>query len=296
MTGEQVQSYFEQLQTTICTKLEQVDGKKKFVEDVWRHAEGGGGKTRVLAGGGVFEKAGVNTSAVSGRLSEDLARRLEVKPQNFQATGISLVLHPTSPMIPTVHANYRYFRLETGDAWFGGGADLTPAYLFEDDARHFHATLKRVCNHHDPTYYPKFKKCCDEYFLIKHRNETRGIGGIFFDYLREDVEKLFAFVKDCGDSFLEAYVPIVKRRRTEPWGESERQWQLLRRGRYVEFNLVYDRGTVFGLETQGRTESILMSLPPFARWEYGAEARIGSREEELMKVLRKPREWVGRQL
>lgn len=286
------QTYFEKLQNTICAELERVDGKGRFREDAWQHPEEGGGRTCVLQNGGIFEKAGVNTSAVAGTLTEILAHRLNVGPQRFFATGISLVLHPESPMIPTVHANFRYFELEDGQSWFGGGADLTPCYLFEDDARHFHAVWKRACDRHDASCYPKFKKWCDDYFFIKHRGETRGIGGIFFDYLRGDFDTLFAFVQDCGNSFLESYLPIVKRRMDEPWGEREKLWQLLRRGRYAEFNLVYDRGTLFGLETQGRIESILMSLPPLARWEYDFRPSQGSPEERLVAILQHPRDWI----
>lgn len=286
------QTYFEELQDSICNALERADGKARFNEDTWKHREEGGGKTRVLERGNIFEKAGVNTSAVNGTLSETIAHRLNVAPQRFFATGISLVLHPDSPMIPTVHANFRYLELADGQSWFGGGADLTPYYLFEEDARHFHAVWKRVCDWHDGTYYPKFKRWCDEYFFLMHRGETRGIGGIFFDYLKGDVEKLFAFVRDCGNSFLDAYLPIVERRRREPWGEEEKQWQLQRRGRYVEFNLLYDRGTLFGLETQGRTESILVSLPPTARWDYNTHPPLNSREAQLLSVLQHPQEWV----
>ncbi len=288
----QVQKYFEQLQDTICSTIEGLDSKERFREDVWKHHEGGGGKTRVIENGAIFEKGGVNTSAVSGRLTSTLAARLQTEPQGFFATGISLVLHPMSPMIPAVHANFRFLELENGDFWFGGGADLTPYYLFEEDAQHFHQIWKRACDHHDPSYYPKFKKWCDEYFFLKHRGEARGVGGVFFDYLKGDFNQLFAFVQTCGNSFLDAYIPIVERRRNERWGNEEKQWQLLRRGRYVEFNLIYDRGTMFGLETQGKTESILMSLPPLVRWEYDYHPKPGSREEKLVEVLRHPKEWT----
>lgn len=285
-------AFFEQLQDEICRELERLDGKERFVQDRWDHPEGGGGITRVIQKGAIFEKGGVNTSAVTGGLSELLSHRLTVEPQSFFATGISLVLHPYSPMVPTVHANFRYFELESGDAWFGGGADLTPYYLFEEDARHFHNVWKQACDKHDASYYPKFKQWCDEYFYIKHRGEARGVGGIFFDYLKGDFDELFAFVQTCGRSFLSAYVPIQERRKNEPWGEHEREWQLHRRGRYVEFNLVYDRGTLFGLETQGRTDSILMSLPPLVRWGYNVLPAPNSREAKLLEVLQKPREWV----
>lgn len=288
----QSRAYFESLQNTICAELERIDGKATFIEDRWTHAEEGGGRTRFMSGGGVFEKAGVNFSAVGSRLPEPLANRLNVPPQTIFATGISLVLHPRSPMIPAVHMNLRYLEPANGGAWFGGGMDLTPFYLFEEDARHFHRVLRESCDKHEKSMYPRFKKWCDEYFFIKHRAEERGVGGIFFDYLRDNPQATFAFVREIGESFLTAYVPIVLRRRDEPWGEKQKQWQLIRRGRYVEFNLVYDRGTVFGLETRGRTESILMSLPPEVRWEYDHHPDAGSREAFLLDVLQHPRDWA----
>ena len=287
-----VQEFFEQLQESICRRLQGLDATGQFVEDLWKHKGGGGGRTRILQDGTLFEKAGVNTSAISGTLSEAAVRRLGVSARKFSAAGISLVLHPDSPMIPAVHANFRYFETSDGEAWFGGGSDLTPCYLFEEDARHFHSIWKRACDLHNPRYYVRFKQSCDDYFFLKHHNETRGIGGIFFDNLKGDFEPLFAFVRECGKTFLDAYLPIVERRRNAPWGEEAKKWQLVRRGRYVEFNLLYDRGTAFGLETQGRVESILMSLPPLVKWEYGFQPKPGSREEELLEVLRKPREWV----
>ena len=286
------ENFFQELQDEICRKLAAVNRKESFKEDSWTHNNGGGGKTRILQNGAIFEKAGVNFSAVTSALTEKLASRLSVKPQKNFATGISLVVHPLSPMIPTVHMNLRYLELANGDAWFGGGADLTPYYLFEGDAKHFHQTLKSACDKHNPTSYPRFKRQCDEYFFIKHRGEARGIGGIFFDYLRGDPEKHFALVQRAGGAFLESYVPIVQSRMGEIWGECERAWQLLRRGRYVEFNLLYDRGTLFGLETQGRMESILMSLPPLVRWEYDVQVEEGSREARLVELLRHPRAWV----
>jgi coproporphyrinogen III oxidase len=245
-----------------------------------------------VQGGRVFEKAGVASSTVFGGLPESLALKMNVPPANFFATGVSLVIHPLNPMVPSVHANFRYFEQAHGDRWFGGGCDLTPYYLYEEDVRHFHETLKRACDNHDPTFYPRFKKWCDEYFYIKHREETRGVGGIFFDYLRGDVEQYFAFVKSVGDVFLDAYLPIVRRRMNEPWDERHRRWQAIRRGRYVEFNLVYDRGTTFGLETKGRIESILMSLPPKVEWHYNMLPEPNSPEARLVEVLHSPREWV----
>jgi coproporphyrinogen III oxidase len=293
---ERAREFFAELQSSICGELEAVDGGAQFGEDRWTHAPGGGaggggGVSRVLAGGKVFEKAGVNLAAVTGRLSERLAERLEVEQDDFFATGVSLVAHPLSPMVPTAHMNFRYLELPT-KAWFGGGADLTPYYLFEDDVRHFHRTWKAVCDRHDPSYHPRFKKWCDEYFFVKHRDEARGVGGIFFDYLSEDLEQVFSFVQEAGREFARAYLPIVERRRSEPWWDREREWQLVRRGRYVEFNLVHDRGTLFGLETGGRTESILMSLPPLVRWRYDQHPPPGSREADLLAALRTPRSWV----
>ncbi len=289
--AQRAQRFFEGLQGELCASLEMLDGAGRFGRDPWSRPGGGGGVTRVLEGGKVFEKGAVNVSAVHGLLPEAVAGTMGVRPSQFSASGISLVIHPSSPMIPAVHANFRYFEKDDGDAWFGGGIDLTPNYLFEEDAVHFHTVLKQTCDRHDRDCYPRFKKWCDEYFIIKHRQERRGIGGIFFDYLRQDTEKCFAFVQSLGYAFLEAYAPIVKKRLAEPFGEEERRWQLCRRGRYVEFNLVYDRGTHFGLETGGRAESVLMSLPPIVSWPYNLQPKPGSREERLIEVLMQPREW-----
>ena len=289
---EAVEAYFRGLQETICRALERADGAGAFRQDLWQHAHGGGGATRVLERGAVIEKGGVNFSSVRSRLSPALASKMEVAEQEISATGISLVLHPASPMAPTVHLNLRYLRLASGDAWFGGGADLTPWYLFEDDARHFHRTLKTACDAHAPDAYARYKQWCDEYFFLRHRGETRGIGGIFFDYERTDPDRVFALVRSLGDAFLPAYLPILERRTAEPWGAAEKRWQQIRRGRYVEFNLVYDRGTLFGLETSGRTESVLMSLPPEAAWEYNHEPPQASREAALIAALRQPRTWI----
>ena len=287
---ERTEGYFRALQDRICSGLEEVDGTS-FREDEWSREGGGGGRTRVMEEGGVFEKAGVNFSAVAGNLPEEFAAKIpRGSGTAFFATGVSLVLHPRNPMVPTVHANFRY--LEKGDAaWFGGGTDLTPYYPHEEDAVHFHRTLKHVCDRHDPQHYSRFKKWCDEYFFLKHRNETRGIGGLFFDYLEGERDKDFAFVTELGDTFLPAYLPILLRRRDETFTDEQRQFQLYRRGRYVEFNLLYDRGTIFGLETRGRTESILMSLPPTARWVYDFKPSPGSLEERNMEFF-KPREWI----
>lgn len=280
----QAREFFSGLQDNICRALEAADGNARFREDQWHREGGGGGRTRVMEGGAIFEKAGVNFSAVAGTLPEEFARKIgegvtDAEGRDFFATGVSLVLHPDNPYIPTVHANFRY--LEKGNAcWFGGGSDLTPYYPFREDIVHFHQTLKDACDKHDAEHYPRFKKWCDEYFFIKHRNETRGVGGIFFDYLLGDTEKIFAFVKDAGEAFLHAYLPIVESRRHLPFGEREKSFQLIRRGRYAEFNLVYDRGTVFGLETRGRTESILMSLPPLASWVYDYQPESHTPEAE----------------
>lgn len=304
---DRIRPFLESLQKEICDALEIVDSEGHFSTDSWERSGGGGGITRVLENGKVFEKAGVNFSAVWGVLPEPVARELvpvqvshptkqsalETAPAEFFATGLSVVIHPLSPMVPTVHANYRYIELNNGDAWFGGGSDLTPYYLFDDDVIHFHSTLKSVCDVHDPDFYHRFKTWCDEYFTIKHRNERRGVGGIFFDYLRGDGERHLAFLQSVSRSFLDSYLPIVKRRIAEPWSDRERRWQLIRRGRYVEFNLVYDRGTMFGLETDGRTESILISLPPHVSWAYDHRPEEGTPEARLVQVLKNPRRWLS---
>ena len=285
-------AYFRNLQDRIVAALETVDGTR-FREDAWQHEGGGGGRSRVLAEGGVFEKAGVNFSDVHGQLSEEFARQIPGAGRDFTACGISLVLHPRSPHVPTVHANFRF--LTRGDRqWFGGGADLTPYYPRREDVVHFHRAWRDVCLRHAPLVdYARIKHWCDEYFYLPHRGEARGVGGIFFDYFDAELEKTFAFVRDCGDAFLDAYLPIVRRRRDEPYGERERAFQEYRRGRYVEFNLLYDRGTTFGLKTGGRTESILMSLPPRVRWEYDFRPQPGSPEAELTEVYLKPRDWAA---
>ncbi len=287
---EKTESYFKGLQDRISQGIEALDGKS-FREDAWAREGGGGGRTRILEQGAVFEKAGVNFSSVQGVLPEQFASKIPLgSGTSFFATGVSLVFHPVSPMVPAVHANFRY--LEKGDAaWFGGGMDLTPCYPFTEDAIHFHHTIKQSCDRHEASFYPRFKKWCDEYFMLKHRGEMRGIGGVFFDYLQDDPEKTFAFVCDLADSFLDAYVPIAQRRMNMPYGQRERDYQLYRRGRYVEFNLLYDRGTIFGLETRGRTESILMSLPPLVRWIYDYKPEPGSREAKALEFFQ-PRNWV----
>src|SRR5262245_12428915 len=289
--SERAAAYFRDLQDRICAGLEEADGRGHFREDIWQREGGGGGRTRVLQDGGVFDKAGVNFSDVFGQFSEEFAAQIPGEGRDFTAAGISLVLHPRNPFVPTVHANFR-FLTKGRKQWFGGGADLTPYYPFREDVIHFHRTWKAVCTRHEPTVdYARFKKWCDEYFFLAHRSEARGVGGIFFDYLEGDFEKTFAFVQDCGNAFLGAYAPIVRRRKDQAYGERERAFQEFRRGRYVEFNLIYDRGTLFGLKTGGRVESILMSLPPVVRWLYDYRPEPGTREAELYEYL-KTRDWA----
>ena len=296
---KEIENYFRELQDKICKGLEQADGKSVFKEDLWQRAEGGGGRTRVIKEGNVIEKGGVNFSAVFGPCPEFLKKEIGValtEKLNFVATGVSIVIHPVNPFVPIIHMNVRYF--EAGNtSWFGGGIDLTPHYINEEDAKFFHNTLKQACDKHNATYYPEFKKWADEYFYIPHRNETRGIGGIFFDKLSAkegtSLEQVYAFVKSVGESFLQVYLPLIAKNKDKEYSEDNRQWQLLRRGRYAEFNLVYDRGTKFGLFTNGRTESILMSLPPFARWEYNAVPTAGSNEEKTLNLLKKGISWAN---
>lgn len=302
-------AWVESLHDEITTFFTELDGGGRFGEDRWERAGGGGGVARVLTEGRTFEKAGINRSVVEGELPPGMAQRLGAavpaeRLRRFLAAGVSLVIHPRSPMVPIVHLNVRYFELtsdggEVVDAWLGGGTDLTPTYPFPEDAVHFHRSLRARCDRHHPGFYPKFKQWCDDYFVIAHRgNERRGVGGIFFDNLRPgdwgrglDLDRLFAFATDVGRVLPEAYGPIVERRRGLPFGERERRLQLFRRGRYVEFNLVYDRGTVFGLQTGARADSVLMSLPPLASWEYAPAFAAGSFEAELMTML-VPRAWA----
>ena len=294
--------YIQKLQNTITSALEEVDGVATFKEDVWKRAEGGGGRSRIIENGSVFEKGGVNISGVHGALPAAMQHYFNVGDVDFFACGLSLVLHPQNPMVPTVHANWRYFEMydKTGkivDSWFGGGLDLTPYYLFEEDARHFHQVCKATCDAFHPEFYKIYKAKCDEYFYNKHRNEGRGIGGLFFDYCRATkemaMEQWYEFVTHVADHFLEAYVPIVEKRKELLYTEDQRTWQEIRRGRYVEFNLVHDKGTLFGLKTNGRIESILMSLPPRVQWVYDHQPKSGSAEEELLKVLKNPVDWVS---
>src|SRR5690625_1378610 len=367
---ERFSEYIDNLQDEICSAIEQLDGRARFREDLWERAGGGGGRTRVIENGRVFEKGGVNISRVHGELPEPIRKNFNVDYGWFWAGGLSLVIHPENPMVPTVHANYRYFELYEDpamktpvDGWFGGGADLTPYYLWEADAEHFHKTIRAACDKHGEQLYPRFKKqcddycfnthrgerrgvggivhdyrrdggdltpdqlweadaehfhqtiraaCdkhgeqlyprfkkqCDDYFFNTHRGERRGVGGIFYDYLREggedgkSLEEWYNFSVDAGNSFLPAYLPIAEKRMDEPWNPSQRYWQEIRRGRYVEFNLIHDRGTLFGLKSNGRIESIFMSLPPRVRWDYNFTPSEGSAEENLLKVLRNPKEWT----
>jgi coproporphyrinogen III oxidase len=294
---ERAAKFYAELQTELCRVLADTDGGADFSSDAWQRPGGGGGVARVLEGGALFEKAGVNWSSVDGELPEEIADHMPGQGRAFRACGVSLVLHPRSPMVPTTHANFRC--LSKGEAlWFGGGADLTPYYFFQEDAVHFHRVLAEACDRHRPVGdYDRFKAWCDEYFFLPHRNETRGIGGVFFDYLgakgEHPHEQVFDFVRDVARAFADAYVPIAQRRQPTPYGETERTWQLRRRGRYVEFNLIYDRGTLFGLKTNGRIESILMSMPPLVRWDYDVMAQPGSPEAELLTHLR-PTDWLRR--
>ncbi|GMM85601.1 oxygen-dependent coproporphyrinogen oxidase [Pseudoalteromonas sp. MTN2-4] len=297
---ETVKAFLLQLQDTICAGLEQADGKAKFVEDAWERAEGGGGRTRVIRDGDVIEQGGVNFSHVFGASmpASATAHRPELAGRSFHACGVSLVIHPKNPHIPTSHANVRFFIAEKEDEapiwWFGGGFDLTPFYPVLEDVKHWHQVAKDLCDPFGDTVYNDYKKWCDEYFYLKHRSETRGVGGLFFDDLNEwGFEKSFDFMQAVGNGFLDAYLPIIEKRKDTPTNDAQRQFQLYRRGRYVEFNLVWDRGTLFGLQTGGRTESILMSMPPLARWEYDFTPEAGSLEANLYESYLKPRDWLS---
>ena len=292
----------DKMQDNICAAVEACDGKAKFFEDKWDRDEGGGGRTRVIANGNVFEKGGVNTSIVFGEVTDAMRTQLKINGVTWFACGLSLVLHPANPFVPTVHCNYRMFELydaagEVMDRWFGGGTDLTPYYLIEEDAKHFHQAYKATCDSFDPKFYPAFKQHCDNYFVNWHRNEERrGLGGIFYDYQRptaaQDVQFWMNFGKACGDSFSTAYIAIVEKRKHTIFTAAQKYWQEIRRGRYVEFNLVHDRGTLFGLKTNGRTESILMSLPPTVRFEYNYQPKPGTEEYKMQEACLHPREWV----
>ncbi|HJV06861.1 MAG TPA: oxygen-dependent coproporphyrinogen oxidase [Chromobacteriaceae bacterium] len=297
--AHQVKTFLLDLQDRICAALERADGQARFVEDNWQRTSGGGGRTRVLTAGGVFEQAGVNFSHVSGDAlpASATAHRPELAGRRFEAMGVSLVIHPENPHVPTSHANVRFFIAEKDGAepvwWFGGGFDLTPFYPHTEDVVHWHTVARDLCAPFGANVYPDYKKWCDEYFYLKHRNEARGVGGLFFDDLNAwGFERSFAFMQAVGNGYLDAYLPIVARRQDTPWTEAQRQFQLYRRGRYVEFNLVWDRGTLFGLQSGGRTESILMSLPPLVRWEYGYTPQPGSAEARLYEEFLPARDWV----
>lgn len=296
MNKEEITDWFKLLQNNICHSLEAADGKEYFVEDKWERPGGGGGQSRVLTNGNIIEKGGVNFSAVHGPTPDTILKALKLDKADFYATGVSIVLHPISPMVPIIHMNVRYFEMTDGTWWFGGGIDLTPHYIDEEDARFFHQQLKKACDKHDTQYYQRFKKWADDYFYIKHRKETRGIGGIFFDRLNEkegkDKESIMRFVQEVGNSFAPIYTHFMKKNNSLPYGESEQNWQKVRRGRYVEFNLVWDKGTKFGLDTDGRTESILMSLPPQANWVYNLTPEEGSKEKLTQDQLKKGINWV----
>lgn len=299
MELQAVRDYLTALQSRICTTLEQQEPEARFGEDVWTRPQGGGGVTRILSGGNLFEKAGVGFSHVQGDQLPPTAaaNRPELAGRRWQAMGVSLVIHPRNPYVPTSHANIRLFAAEKPGSdpvwWFGGGFDLTPYYGFNDDARHWHQTARDLCQPFGETVYPRYKQWCDEYFYLPHRQEPRGIGGLFFDDLNDwEFETCFAFLQAVGNGYLDAYMPIVERRRHLEYGARERQWQAVRRGRYVEFNLVYDRGTLFGLQSGGRTESILMSLPPSVEWHYDFQPEPGSPEHHLLTDTLRRREWV----
>lgn len=298
MKKEEIASAYEALQDRICSSLEEIDGKSAFIEDLWQRAEGGGGRTRVITEGGVIEKGGVAFSAVHGSISEVMKNQLGLSGDTFFATGVSIVLHPLNPHVPIIHMNVRYFEMNTGIFWFGGGIDLTPHYIVPAQASLFHSGLKNVCDRYNEQFYNRFKTWADDYFYIPHREETRGIGGIFFDHLDESSgiskEQLFQFTLDLGDQFAILYSEQVEIGREKVFSDDEIKWRNLRRGRYVEFNLVHDRGTKFGLLSGGRTESILMSLPKNASWEYNYSANEGSREQETCNLLKKGIDWLHR--
>lgn len=295
-TNDEVIAWFKQLQDSICAELEQADGKGKFQEDVWERPEGGGGRTRILQNGNVIEKGGVNFSAVNGKLPENIKAALKVSGENFLATGVSIVIHPENPHVPIIHMNTRFFALDDGTWWFGGGIDLTPHYAIKEDAQWFHQQLKNVCDAFDANYYPKHKQWADDYFFIKHRHETRGIGGVFFDRMnsenKEEAQSIFNYVKEVGKAFAPIYTHFMHKYKALPFTDEHKNWQLLRRGRYVEFNLVYDKGTKFGLDTNGRIESILMSLPKLASWQYDVQVNENSPEAETLSLLQKGINWV----
>lgn len=293
---DEITAFFRNLQKDIIKQLEAADGKAKFLTDEWERPAGGGGVTRVITNGNIIEKGGVNFSAVEGPMPENISKALNVPRGNFYATGVSIVLHPENPHVPIIHMNVRYFEVEGGIHWFGGGIDLTPHYIVEEDAREFHKVLKDVCDKHDAAYYDKFKAWADEYFYLPHREETRGVGGIFFDRLSADGSKfkgdLFAFVKDVGNAFAPAYTKLMRKYGDQPYTDAQKDWQKYRRGRYVEFNLIFDKGTKFGIQTGGRTESIFISLPPEVKWEYNRQFNPGSAEAYTQSMLKKGINWL----
>jgi coproporphyrinogen III oxidase len=295
MQKEDIKQWFESLQNDICRAIEETDGKGKFREDLWKREAGGGGRTRILLKGNVIEKGGVGFSAVHGPMPEKILKHLKLPAGDFFATGVSVVMHPFNPRVPIIHMNVRYFEMSNGNKWFGGGIDLTPHYIDKLDARFFHQQIKDVCDRYNHDYYRDFKKWADDYFYIKHRQETRGIGGIFFDRLSVNdfnINDTFDFVKDVGNVFAPIYTELMRNNKDLAFEQKEKHWQLIRRSRYVEFNLVYDSGTKFGLETDGRTESILMSMPPQAVWEYDFKPEKGSREAETLSLLKKGIDWL----
>jgi coproporphyrinogen III oxidase len=294
---EEIASQYKIIQDEITSALELLDGSAKFQEELWEREGGGGGRTRILRNGNIIEKGGVNFSAVHGQLPEPIKKAFKVEDDQFFATGISIVIHPNHPLVPIIHMNIRYFEIDENTRWFGGGIDVTPHYVIEDDARFFHQYLKKVCDKFKEEFYTKFKVWADDYFFIKHRGETRGIGGIFYDRLTPSAagigwEEILEFSKAVGRSFVPIYSELVNRNRNKEFTAAQKQWQYQRRSRYVEFNLVYDAGTKFGLETNGRIESILMSLPPQANWAYNFKAESGSEEEKTLGLLKKGIEWV----
>lgn len=294
---EEIALIYQDMQDHICRQLELADGTGLFKEDKWDRAEGGGGRTRIFENGSIIEKGGVAFSAVHGPMPEKIQSKLQVEKSNFFATGVSIVIHPKSPMVPIIHMNIRYFELDNGTHWFGGGIDLTPHYVDADDARYFHREVKKVCDSFDPAYYPKFKSWADDYFFIRHREETRGIGGIFYDRLSAEddahFDQILNFSLGIGNLFPQVYGYFMKKNSAIPYGDAEKTWQNIRRGRYVEFNLVWDAGTKFGLDTNGRTESILMSMPPHAEWEYMHQTKEGSAEEFTLNHLKKGIDWLN---
>lgn len=297
MFRDEVAAAYQHIQDQICVGLAQADGKAKFEEELWQRDGGGGGRTRVMQNGNVIEKGGVNFSAVHGKLPEAVKKAFKVENDDFFATGVSIVMHPENPFVPIIHMNIRYFEMDEQSRWFGGGIDLTPHYVIPTDARFFHHRLKQTCDEFDLSFYPKFKAIADDYFYIKHREETRGVGGIFYDRLKPentslDFNQILDFSLAVGNTFLPVYTELIDRNRDQSYAESQKEWQYLRRSRYAEFNLVYDAGTKFGLETNGRIESILMSLPPTAKWNYNPQILTNSEEEQTQNLLKKGINWV----